>query len=135
MSLDDLGKQARDVVPQIERLLKDGRPRLRFLRAPFSEVEALKVDMYAERKLVQEGERVHWRDRLERSVRGDFLQKVYVPGATVLGTFAVGENLDVAIRNFWIEKILCTVLREAHERQVEKTITTLSEGPVRFDRG
>src|SRR5918998_4874698 len=58
MSLDDLGKQARDVVPQTERLLKDGRPRLRFLRASFSEVEALKVDMYAERKLVQEGERV-----------------------------------------------------------------------------
>ena len=52
-----------------------------------------------------------------------------------MGTFTVGENLDVAIRNFWIEKILCTVLREAHERQVEKTITTLSEGPVGFDRG
>ena len=63
------------------------------------------------------------------------LQKVYVPGATVLGTFAVGENLDVTIRNFWIEKFLCTVLREAHEQQVEKTITTLSEGPVGFDRG
>ena len=68
-------------------------------------------------------------------MRGDFLQKVYVPGATVLGTFTVGETLDVAIRNFWIEKILCTVLCEAHERQVEKTITTLSEGPVGFDRG
>ena len=71
--------------------------------------------------------------RAERA--GDFLQKVYVPGATVLGTFTVGENLNVAIRNFWIEKILCTVLREAHERQVQKTITTLSEGPVGFDRG
>ena len=79
MSLDDLGKQTRDVVPQIERLLKDGRPRLRFLRAPFSEVEALKVDMYAERKLVQEGERVPWRDRLERSVRGIFYRRYTSP--------------------------------------------------------
>ena len=112
MSLDDLGKQARDVVPQTERLLKDGRPRLRFLRAPFSEVEALKVGMYAERKLVQEGERVPWRDRLERSVRSrrSSLWRL----SSVLGTFTVGENLEVAIRNFWIEKILCTILREAH---------------------
>ena len=28
-----------------------------------------------------------------------------------------------------IEKILCTVLREAHERQVEETMITLSEEP------
>ena len=34
-----------------------------------------------------------------------------------------------------IENILYTVLREAYERQVEKTTTTLSEGPVGFDRG
>jgi hypothetical protein len=27
-----------------------------------------------------------------------------------------------------IEKILCTVLDEAHERQVEETMDTLSEG-------
>ena len=27
-----------------------------------------------------------------------------------------------------IEKILCTVLDEAHERQVEETMETLSEG-------
>jgi hypothetical protein len=31
-----------------------------------------------------------------------------------------------------IEKILCTVLHEAHDRQVEKTIDTLSEGPENF---
>jgi hypothetical protein len=33
-----------------------------------------------------------------------------------------------------IEKILCTVLHEAHERQVEKTIETLSEGSEGFYR-
>ena len=31
-----------------------------------------------------------------------------------------------------IEKILCTVLNEAHERQVEETMDTFSEGPERF---
>ena len=28
-----------------------------------------------------------------------------------------------------IEKIICTLLHEAHERQVEETMETLSEGP------
>lgn len=28
-----------------------------------------------------------------------------------------------------IEKILCTALRETHERQVERTMVALSEGP------
>ena len=28
-----------------------------------------------------------------------------------------------------IEKILCTVLHEAHRQQVEETMATLSEGP------
>ena len=32
-----------------------------------------------------------------------------------------------------IEKIVCTILHEAHKRQVEETIDTLSEGPERFD--
>jgi hypothetical protein len=31
-----------------------------------------------------------------------------------------------------IEKILCTVLDEAHGRQVEETTETLSEGPEEF---
>ena len=31
-----------------------------------------------------------------------------------------------------IEKILCTVLHEAHGRQVEETIDTLSHGPEDF---
>jgi hypothetical protein len=34
-----------------------------------------------------------------------------------------------------IEKILCTVLQEGHERQVEETADTLSEGPEQFYRG
>jgi hypothetical protein len=33
---------------------------------------------------------------------------------------------EMAVR---IEKILCTVLHEAHGQQVEETIDTLSEGP------
>jgi hypothetical protein len=33
-----------------------------------------------------------------------------------------------------IEKILCTVLHEAHQRQVEETMNTLSEGPEGFYR-
>jgi hypothetical protein len=42
-------------------------------------------------------------------------------------------------RNGWemavrIEKILCTVLVEAHERQVEETTETLSEGQEEFYR-
>jgi hypothetical protein len=35
----------------------------------------------------------------------------------------------VAVR---IEKILCTVLREAHGRQVEEVMETLEEGPEGF---
>lgn len=35
-------------------------------------------------------------------------------------------SLEMAVR---IEKILCTVLHEAHVRQVEETMATLSEGP------
>jgi len=31
-----------------------------------------------------------------------------------------------------IEKILCTVLQEAHERQIEQTMDTLSEAPEGF---
>ncbi len=31
-----------------------------------------------------------------------------------------------------IEKIVCTVLDEAHKRQVEETMDTLSEGPEGF---
>ena len=33
---------------------------------------------------------------------------------------------EMAVR---IEKIICTILHEAHERQVEETMETLSEGP------
>jgi len=33
-----------------------------------------------------------------------------------------------------IEKILCTVLHEAHQRQVEETMDTLAEGPEGFNR-
>ena len=36
---------------------------------------------------------------------------------------------EMAVR---IEKILCTVLHEAHEKQVEETMDTLSEGPEGF---
>ena len=38
---------------------------------------------------------------------------------------------EMAVR---IEKILCTVLDEAHQRQVEQTTETLSEGPEEFYR-
>jgi hypothetical protein len=31
-----------------------------------------------------------------------------------------------------VEKILCTVLDEAHKRQVEEAVDTLSEGPEGF---
>ena len=31
-----------------------------------------------------------------------------------------------------MDKIMCAVLREAHERQIEETIDTLSDGPERF---
>jgi hypothetical protein len=31
-----------------------------------------------------------------------------------------------------IEKILCTVLHEAHDQQVEEVMETLSEGPEDF---
>ncbi len=36
---------------------------------------------------------------------------------------------ETAVR---IEKILCTVLHEAHKRQVEKTMESLEEGPEGF---
>jgi hypothetical protein len=38
---------------------------------------------------------------------------------------------EMAVR---IEKILCTVIHEAHERQIEKTMDTLAEGPEGFYR-
>ena len=31
-----------------------------------------------------------------------------------------------------MDKILCSVLREAHERQVEETMGALEDGPERF---
>ncbi len=36
------------------------------------------------------------------------------------------KGWEMAVR---IEKIVCTVLHEAHQRQVEETMNTLSEGP------
>ncbi len=39
------------------------------------------------------------------------------------------RSWEMAVR---IEKILCTVLDEAHKRQVEETTETLSEGPEEF---
>ena len=39
------------------------------------------------------------------------------------------KGWEMAVR---IEKILCTVLDEAHKRQVEETTETLSEGPEEF---
>ena len=33
-----------------------------------------------------------------------------------------------------MDKILCTVLREAHERQIEETMDALSDGPERYYR-
>src|SRR5215212_4169340 len=39
------------------------------------------------------------------------------------------KGWEMAVR---IEKILCTVLHEAHERQVEETTDTLAEGPKGF---
>ncbi len=36
---------------------------------------------------------------------------------------------EMAVR---IEKILCTVLHQAHERQVEENMDTLAEGPEEF---
>ena len=36
---------------------------------------------------------------------------------------------ETAVR---VEKIICTVLHEAHERQIEETMATLSDGPDGF---
>ena len=41
------------------------------------------------------------------------------------------KGWEMAVR---IEQILCTVLDEAHQRQVEETTETLSEGPEEFYR-
>jgi hypothetical protein len=41
------------------------------------------------------------------------------------------EGWEMAVR---IEKILCSVLQEAHKRQIEKAMAILSEGPERFYR-
>jgi hypothetical protein len=42
------------------------------------------------------------------------------------------KGWEMAVR---IEKVLCVVLHEAHERQVEETIDTLAEEPEGFYRG
>ncbi len=39
------------------------------------------------------------------------------------------KGWEMAVR---IEKILCTVIDQAHKRQVEETTETLSEGPENF---
>ena len=39
---------------------------------------------------------------------------------------------ETAVR---IEKILCTILHEAHKQQVEETMKTLTEGPEGFYKG
>ncbi len=39
------------------------------------------------------------------------------------------KGWEMAVR---IEKILCTVLHEAHDQQVEEVMETLSEGPEDF---
>jgi hypothetical protein len=39
------------------------------------------------------------------------------------------KGWEMAVR---IEKILCTVLHETYQRQVEETMETLSEGPEEF---
>jgi hypothetical protein len=39
------------------------------------------------------------------------------------------KGWEMAVR---IEKLLCTVLDEAHKRQVEETTETLAEGPEEF---
>ena len=39
------------------------------------------------------------------------------------------KGWEMAVR---IEKIICTVLHQAHKRQVEETMETLSEGPESF---
>ena len=41
------------------------------------------------------------------------------------------KGWEMAVR---IEKILCTVLDEAHKQQVEETTETLGEGPEEFYR-
>lgn len=41
------------------------------------------------------------------------------------------SSWEMAVR---IEKIICTVLHEAHKQQVEETMDALSEGPKRFYR-
>ena len=41
------------------------------------------------------------------------------------------KSWEMAVR---IEKILCTVLDEAHNQQVEETTETLGEGPEEFHR-
>jgi hypothetical protein len=58
------------------------------------------------------------------------LPRDYIPRLEVSdcsGTERVGWEMAVRI-----EKILCTVLHEAHKRQVEEAMYTLTEGPENF---
>ncbi len=69
--------------------------------------------------------------------------------ATSYGTRPAGTGTTLPTRRNWateeqkrvgweiavrIEKILCTVLHEAHRQQVEETMETLEEGPESFYR-
>ncbi len=99
-SLGDLGRRVeKDLAPKIEEFLKDDRPWSRVLRAPFSEVSALNIEMFAEKKVVQVGSRQSWRERVVKSAQENFWQKVYVPVATLLASLLFNVGVDRALFN------------------------------------
>jgi tRNA threonylcarbamoyladenosine modification (KEOPS) complex Cgi121 subunit len=57
----------------------------------------------------------------------------FVPLFVVEAVRATEEYRRIG-REMWVrmDKIMCAVLREAHERQIEETMDALSDGPERF---
>lgn len=108
-SLGGLGEHAGDVVSDIESLLKGRRTWRRAARAPWTEVEALRVNTVAEGLRIETRERTRWHERLAKSFQTEWLQKAYVPLATVVGTWWVGGNLDLYIRNFVIALVALAI--------------------------
>lgn len=67
---------------------------LDFVRHSINGVSEIKVSVYAEDNHLQTGERLSWWQRFTKSLRDDFLVKVYVPVAT----FAVSVGMGYEIK-------------------------------------
>lgn len=69
---------------------------LDFVRHSINVASEVKVSIYAEDNHLQTGERLSWGQRFTKSLREDFLAKVYVPVATFGASLGMGYEIKRA---------------------------------------